>query len=74
MTNATFDNTTLFVVNRALLTPGNPARSMDYRAYRHRIRAPINNHAEVEDDPSGESSDEELKGFCRQVLDLTRGM
>ena len=31
-------------------------------------------HAEVEDDPSGESSDEELKGFCRRVLDLTRGM
>ena len=31
-------------------------------------------HAEVEDDPSGESSDEELKGFCRWVLDLTRGM
>ena len=31
-------------------------------------------HAEVEDDPSGESSDEELKGFCRRVLDLTLGM
>ena len=31
-------------------------------------------HAEVEDDSSGESSDEELKGFCRRVLDLTRGM
>ena len=31
-------------------------------------------HAEVEHDPSGESSDEELKGFCRRVLDLTRGM
>ena len=31
-------------------------------------------HAEVEDDPIGESSDEELKGFCRLVLDLTRGM
>ncbi|MCB1802451.1 MAG: AAA family ATPase [Gammaproteobacteria bacterium] len=31
-------------------------------------------HAEVEDDPSGESSDEELKGFARRVLDLTRGM
>lgn len=31
-------------------------------------------HAEVEDDPSGESSDEELRGFCRRVLDLTRGM
>ena len=31
-------------------------------------------HAEVEDDASGESSDEELKGFCRRVLDLTRGM
>ena len=26
-------------------------------------------HAEVEDDPSGESSDEELKGFCRRVLE-----
>ena len=31
-------------------------------------------HAEIEDDPSGESTDEELKGFCRRVLDLTRGM
>lgn len=31
-------------------------------------------HAEVEDDPSGESSDEELKGFSRRVLELTRGM
>ncbi len=31
-------------------------------------------HAEVEDDPSGESSGEELKGFCRRVLGLTRGM
>ena len=31
-------------------------------------------HAEVEDDPSGESSDEELKGFCRRVLHLTHGM
>ena len=31
-------------------------------------------HAEVADDPSGESSDEELKGFCRRVLELTRGM
>ena len=31
-------------------------------------------HAEIEGDPSGESSDEELKGFCRRVLDLTRGM
>ena len=31
-------------------------------------------HAEIEDDPSGESTDEELKGFCRQVLELTKGM
>lgn len=31
-------------------------------------------HALVEDDPSGESSDEELKGFCRKVLEVTRGM
>ena len=31
-------------------------------------------HAQVEDDPSGESSEEELKGFCRRVLELTRGM
>lgn len=31
-------------------------------------------HAEIEDDPAGESSGEELKGFCRQVLELTRGM
>lgn len=31
-------------------------------------------HAQVEDDPGGESSDEELKGFCRNVLEITRGM
>ena len=31
-------------------------------------------HAEVADDPIGESSDEELKGFCRLVLELTHGM
>ena len=31
-------------------------------------------HAKVEDDPSGELSEEELKGFCRRVLELTRGM
>ena len=31
-------------------------------------------HAEVEDDPAGESSNEELKGFCRRVLEITRGM
>ena len=31
-------------------------------------------HAQVEDDPSGESSDEELKGFCRNVLEITCGM
>lgn len=31
-------------------------------------------HAEIEGDPSGESSNEELKGFCRKVLNLTRGM
>lgn len=31
-------------------------------------------HAEVEHNPSAESSDEELKGFCLRVLDLTRGM
>ncbi len=31
-------------------------------------------HAEVEDDPSGESSEEELRGFCRRILELTRGM
>ena len=31
-------------------------------------------HAEVEDDPSVELSEEELKGFCRQVLRLTCGM
>ena len=38
----------------------------DYSRGRH--------HAEIEDDPSGESTDEELKGFCRRVLELTRGM
>ena len=31
-------------------------------------------HAEIEDDPSGESTDEELKGFGRRVLGLTCGM
>ena len=31
-------------------------------------------HAEIEDDPSGESTDEELKGFSLRVLELTRGM
>ena len=31
-------------------------------------------HAAVEDDPSDESSEEELKGFCRRVVELTRGM
>ena len=31
-------------------------------------------HALVDDDPSGETSDEELKGFCRKVLEVTRGM
>ena len=31
-------------------------------------------HAEIENDPSGESTDEELKGFSRRVLKLTRGM
>lgn len=31
-------------------------------------------HAQIEDDPSEESSEEELKGFCRRVLELTRGM
>lgn len=31
-------------------------------------------HAELEGDPSGESSEEELRGFCRRVLELTRGM
>ena len=31
-------------------------------------------HAEIEDDPSCESTDEELKGFSLRVLELTRGM
>jgi len=31
-------------------------------------------YAEIKDDPSGESSAEELKGFCRKVLGLTCGM
>ena len=31
-------------------------------------------HAAVKDDPSSDSSDEELKGFCRRVLELTHGM
>lgn len=32
------------------------------------------NHAEIQDNPSEETSDGELKGFCQKVLDLTRGM
>ena len=35
----------LRVVKHALLTPHNPARSMGYRADRHRTRAPINTSA-----------------------------
>ena len=31
-------------------------------------------HAEIGDDPAADSSEEELKGFCRQVLKLTCGM
>jgi len=31
-------------------------------------------HARVEDDPTGDSSAEELRGFCRKVLEITRGM
>ena len=31
-------------------------------------------HAQVENDPTGESSEEELKGFCRRVLEVTCGM
>ena len=31
-------------------------------------------HAEIEGDPSRDSSEEELKGYCRQVLMLTCGM
>ena len=36
------DRKDLAVVKHALLTPRNPARSMGYRADRHRTRAPIN--------------------------------
>jgi len=32
------------------------------------------NHAEILDNTSEETSDEELKGFCQKVLGLTRGM
>lgn len=32
------------------------------------------NHAEIQNNPNEETSDEELKGFCQKVLDLTRGM
>ena len=39
------------VVKHALLTPRNPARSMSYRADRHRTRAPINTEGKAE--PSG---------------------
>jgi hypothetical protein len=31
-------------------------------------------HAAVEGNPAEETTDEELKGFCRKVLNLTRGM
>ncbi|MEO8558735.1 MAG: AAA family ATPase [Rhodospirillales bacterium] len=31
------------------------------------------NHAAVEGNPAEETSDEELKGFCRRLLNLTRG-
>ena len=34
----------------------------------------VEHHAQVEGDPTIESSDEELKGFCRKVLEVTRGM
>ena len=39
------DQRRLLVVKHALLTPRNPARSMSYRADRHRTRAPINTQA-----------------------------
>lgn len=32
------------------------------------------NHAEIFDNPHEETSEDELKGFCQRVLDLTRGM
>ncbi len=32
------------------------------------------NHAAVEGNPAEETTDEELKGFCRKLLNLTRGM
>jgi wobble nucleotide-excising tRNase len=34
----------------------------------------VENHAEIDGDPYGYTNPDELKGFCRLVLDLTRGM
>ena len=34
----------------------------------------VENHAEIDGDPYGDTNPDELKGFCRLVLDLTRGM
>lgn len=34
----------------------------------------VENHAEIDSDPYGDTNPDELKGFCRRVLDLTRGM
>lgn len=34
----------------------------------------VENHAEIDGDPYGDTNPDELKGFCELVLDLTRGM
>ena len=54
--------------------PNHPYKSAldDLRSVNEYSRS--DNHAEIADNPAEESSDEELKGFCRLVLELTRGM
>lgn len=34
----------------------------------------VENHAEIDGDPYGDTNPDELKGFCTLVLELSRGM
>ncbi len=34
----------------------------------------VENHAEIDGDPYGDTSPDELRGFCNLVLSLARGM
>ncbi len=34
----------------------------------------VENHAEIDGDPYGDTNPDELRGFCTLVLELTRGM